>query len=156
MSAPLVIAVPAKGRLQENAENFFARAGLRLVKPRGARDYRGTIDGLDGVEIAYLSAAEIMLDRKPDMPVRVSFRRAHLGPGFVAVFSTTIKQDIPILVTVKSKALGTTQRFPLHLSQAVPSELGHAEGVAIDSGDEITVTNSNYDPLAVVFSPPPS
>jgi ATP phosphoribosyltransferase len=59
MSAPLIIAVPAKGRLQENAENFFARAGLRLVKPRGARDYRGTIEGLDGVEIAYLSASEI-------------------------------------------------------------------------------------------------
>ena len=29
MSAPLVIAVPSKGRLQENAEAFFARAGLR-------------------------------------------------------------------------------------------------------------------------------
>ena len=28
MSAPLVIAVPAKGRLQEHAEAFFARAGL--------------------------------------------------------------------------------------------------------------------------------
>jgi ATP phosphoribosyltransferase len=59
MSAPLVLAVPAKGRLQENAEAFFARAGLTLVKPRGARDYRGTIAGLDGVEIAYLSASEI-------------------------------------------------------------------------------------------------
>ena len=54
MSAPLVIAVPAKGRLQENAEAFFARAGLELVKPRGARDYRGAIAGLDGVEVAYL------------------------------------------------------------------------------------------------------
>ena len=59
MNTPLVIAVPAKGRLQENAEEFFARAGLRLVKSRGARDYRGTIEGLDGVEIAYLSASEI-------------------------------------------------------------------------------------------------
>ena len=59
MSAPLVLAVPAKGRLQENAEAFFARAGLALVKPRGARDYRGTIAGLDGVEVAYLSASEI-------------------------------------------------------------------------------------------------
>jgi ATP phosphoribosyltransferase len=59
MSAPLIIAVPAKGRLQENAESFFARAGLKLVKPRGARDYRGTIAGMDGVEIAYLSASEI-------------------------------------------------------------------------------------------------
>jgi ATP phosphoribosyltransferase len=59
MSASLVIAVPAKGRLQENAEAFFGRAGLKLVKPRGARDYRGTVVGLEGIEIAYLSASEI-------------------------------------------------------------------------------------------------
>ena len=59
MSAPLILAVPSKGRLQENAESFFARAGLPLVKPRGAREYRGTIAGLDGVEVAYLSASEI-------------------------------------------------------------------------------------------------
>ena len=42
MSA-FVIAVPAKGRLMENAEDFFARAGLALTKPRGAREYRGAI-----------------------------------------------------------------------------------------------------------------
>src|SRR4051812_22692916 len=59
MSAPFVIAVPAKGRLQENAARFFSRAGLELIKPRGARDYRGTIAGLAGVEVAFLSAAEI-------------------------------------------------------------------------------------------------
>ena len=59
MSAPLILAVPSKGRLQQNAESFFARAGLELVKPRGARDYRGTVAGFDGIEIAYLSAAEI-------------------------------------------------------------------------------------------------
>ena len=59
MSAPLIIAVPAKGRLQESAEAFFARAGLTLIKPRGARDYRGAIAGLDDVEVAYLSASEI-------------------------------------------------------------------------------------------------
>jgi ATP phosphoribosyltransferase len=59
MSTPIVIAVPSKGRLQENAEAFFARAGLNLVKPRGAREYRGAIAGLDNVEVAYLSAADI-------------------------------------------------------------------------------------------------
>ena len=59
MSSPLVLAVPAKGRLQENAEAFFARSGLTLIKPRGARDYRGAVAGLDGVEVAYLSASEI-------------------------------------------------------------------------------------------------
>jgi ATP phosphoribosyltransferase len=60
MSAPVVVAIPAKGRLQQNAESFFARAGLELIKPRGARDYRGTIANFAGVEVAYLSAAEIV------------------------------------------------------------------------------------------------
>ena len=60
MSEPFIIAVPAKGRLQENAEAFFARAGLDLVKPRGARDYRGSIADLPAVGVAYLSAAEIV------------------------------------------------------------------------------------------------
>jgi ATP phosphoribosyltransferase len=59
MSTPFVVAVPSKGRLQENAEAFFAQANLTLAKPRGAREYRGTISCLDNVEIAYLSASEI-------------------------------------------------------------------------------------------------
>ena len=57
--SPLVLAVPSKGRLQENAEAFLGGAGLKLVQPRGAREYRGTIDGYEGIEVAYLSAAEI-------------------------------------------------------------------------------------------------
>src|SRR4029078_7417192 len=59
MSAPLITAVPSRARLQENTEAFFGRAGLQLVKPRGARDYRGAIADLPGVEVAYLSAGEI-------------------------------------------------------------------------------------------------
>jgi len=59
MSAPFVVAVPSKGRLQENAEAFFTHAGLSLAKPRGAREYRGAMTGYDHVEIAYLSASEI-------------------------------------------------------------------------------------------------
>src|ERR671930_15008 len=45
--------------LHENAARFFSRAGLELIKPRGARDYRGTIAGLPSIEVAFLSAAEI-------------------------------------------------------------------------------------------------
>ena len=56
----LVLAVPSKGRLQENANAFFGRAGLEVVRGRGLRDYRGTLAGLEGVEIAFLSASEIV------------------------------------------------------------------------------------------------
>lgn len=67
----LVIAVPSKGRLQENAQAFFSRAGLDLVSARGAREYRGAIAGVDGVEVAYLSASEIV--------AQLADGRVHLG-----------------------------------------------------------------------------
>ena len=60
MSEPFVLAVPSKGRLQENATAFFGRAGLKLVQGRGARDYRGSLEGIDGVEVAFVSASEIV------------------------------------------------------------------------------------------------
>ncbi len=56
---PLVLAVPSKGRLQENAAAFFGRAGLQFVQARGERDYRGSIAGFENVEVLYLSASEI-------------------------------------------------------------------------------------------------
>jgi ATP phosphoribosyltransferase len=68
---PLVLAVPSKGRLQENATAFFARAGLSFVQSRGARDYRGAIAGLADVEVAFLSASEIT--------AQLATGAAHLG-----------------------------------------------------------------------------
>ena len=56
----LILAVPSKGRLQENAAAFFARAGLVFAQSRGARDYRGSLAGVPDVEVAFLSASEIV------------------------------------------------------------------------------------------------
>ncbi len=58
-ASKLIVAVPSKGRLQENANAFFGRAGLDVVQGRGARDYRGVLRGVDNVEIAFLSASDI-------------------------------------------------------------------------------------------------
>ncbi len=59
VDAPLTLAVPSKGRLQENTFAFFARAGLPLAQGRGSRDYRGVIAGVPDVEVLFLSASEI-------------------------------------------------------------------------------------------------
>jgi ATP phosphoribosyltransferase len=56
----LVIAVPSKGRLQENTAAFFHRAGLTLAQEGGARDYRGSLRGLPDAEVLFLSASEIV------------------------------------------------------------------------------------------------
>jgi ATP phosphoribosyltransferase len=70
-SPQLTLAVPSKGRLQENAFNFFARAGLKLVQGRGVRDYRGVLREIPGVEVAFLSASEIV--------AQLAAGAAHLG-----------------------------------------------------------------------------
>jgi ATP phosphoribosyltransferase len=69
--SPLILAVPSKGRLQENAAAFFARAGLVFTQTRGARDYRGTLKGVPDVEVAFLSASEIV--------TQLATGAAHLG-----------------------------------------------------------------------------
>jgi ATP phosphoribosyltransferase len=69
--APLILAVPSKGRLQENAAAFFARAGLIFTQSRGARDYRGTLAGVPDVEVLFLSASEIV--------TQLAQGTAHLG-----------------------------------------------------------------------------
>jgi ATP phosphoribosyltransferase len=59
MSGPLILAIPSKGRLQAATQEFFARVGLAIVPSGSARSYRGRIEGIVGVEVAYLSAPEI-------------------------------------------------------------------------------------------------
>jgi ATP phosphoribosyltransferase len=52
MSAPLVLAIPSKGRLQAASLECFARAGLDIVPAGSARSSRGCIAGLAAVVIA--------------------------------------------------------------------------------------------------------
>ena len=59
MSEPLIIAIPSKGRLQEQTRAFFERSGLTIRQARGARDYFGSIDGLTGAQVQFRSASEI-------------------------------------------------------------------------------------------------
>jgi ATP phosphoribosyltransferase len=71
MSENLVLAVPSKGRLMEQTSELFERAGLPLRKVGSERGYRGMIEGLDGVDVVFVSASEIAEQLRAG--------RAHLG-----------------------------------------------------------------------------
>jgi ATP phosphoribosyltransferase len=71
MSAPLIFAVPSKGRLMEQTAEFLAKSGLKLQKVGHDRGYRGEIEGLDGIDVAFVSASEIVAE--------LNRGRAHLG-----------------------------------------------------------------------------
>lgn len=59
MSAPVIFAIPSKGRLKEQVEGWLADAGLKLEADGGERGYRARIDGLPGLEVRLISAGEI-------------------------------------------------------------------------------------------------
>jgi ATP phosphoribosyltransferase len=59
MKGALVLALPSKGRLMEDSEALLKRAGF-MIEKRDARGYRGRLAGEDDIEIAFLSAGEIV------------------------------------------------------------------------------------------------
>ncbi len=59
MSDKIIIALPSKGRLMEQASNLFDEAGMAIERSGNARGYFGRLSGYDNVEIRFLSASEI-------------------------------------------------------------------------------------------------
>ncbi len=71
MSA-LTLAIPSKGRLMEATSGLLEKSGFAIARLGADRGYRGRLTGIDGVEIAFLSASEIaqnLRDGKIDMGV---------------------------------------------------------------------------------------
>ncbi|GKX34191.1 MAG: ATP phosphoribosyltransferase [Rhizobiaceae bacterium MnEN-MB40S] len=55
----VTIALPSKGRIRDGSIEAFEAAGMRISAVGNERSYRGRIDGIENVEVAYLSASEI-------------------------------------------------------------------------------------------------
>jgi ATP phosphoribosyltransferase len=56
---PLLIALPSKGRLKEQAEAWLADCGLNVRIQGGERGYRASLEGAPGVEAPLLASSEI-------------------------------------------------------------------------------------------------
>ncbi|MCC7320513.1 MAG: ATP phosphoribosyltransferase [Rubellimicrobium sp.] len=67
----LRLGVPSKGRLMEKTFEWFGARGLRLRRAGSERDYAAIAEGIDGIELVLLSAAEI--------PTELAQGRLHLG-----------------------------------------------------------------------------
>lgn len=68
----LTLAIPSKGRLMEATAELLAKAGFTIDRQGADRGYRGLLTGMDGVEVAFLSASEIaqnLRDGKVDLGV---------------------------------------------------------------------------------------
>jgi len=68
---PLKLAVPSKGRLQDQTIEWFAARGIMLERAESGRDYSGQVTGIKNVELVLLSAGEI--------PRELAAGRVHMG-----------------------------------------------------------------------------
>lgn len=71
LSTRLQIALPSKGRLMEQTIEMFRACGLNVRKAGNARGYRGEIEGMENVDVQFVSAPEIATCLKSG--------KAHLG-----------------------------------------------------------------------------
>lgn len=55
----ITIGLPSKGRMKDDCQAIFERAGMKIVAVGNDRSYRGRVEGVDDIEIAFLSASEI-------------------------------------------------------------------------------------------------
>lgn len=81
------------------------------------------------------------------VPVTMATRKAMAGPGFVAIFRTTLPVFINVGVVVHSARLGTTKRFVVQLTPGKATELGWKQGAALEFGDTLTVEEEHYAPI---------
>lgn len=56
---PVTLAIPSKGRLKEQVDACFAKAGVALKQIAGARGYRASVDGHPDIDVMLLSSSEI-------------------------------------------------------------------------------------------------
>jgi len=59
VSEDLILAIPSKGRLKEQVEEWLADAGLPITNAGGGRGYSARMDGIAGISVRLLSASDI-------------------------------------------------------------------------------------------------
>ena len=113
MTAPMIFAIPSKGRLKDQVEAWLAECGFKLEMTGGARGYSAELSGLPGVSVRLLSAGDIaagldagdlhlgvtgedlLRERGDDMDSRVMLLRA-LGFGRADLVVTAPKSWLDV------------------------------------------------------------
>ena len=55
----ITLAVPSKGRLEEQTRAWFAANGMTIIRPGGARSYLGAVEGMPEITVRFFPASEI-------------------------------------------------------------------------------------------------
>ncbi|MDE0305102.1 MAG: ATP phosphoribosyltransferase [Albidovulum sp.] len=176
------LGLPSKGRLQAGTVDWFHSRGLKIGGAGGERGYSGEAEGIEGIEVFFLSAGEIPRDlasgrihvgvtgidvvreNLPDWPSKVG-EVARLGFGFadlvVAVPAAWIDvdslDDLDAVAAHFRRVHGRRLRIATKYHRLVReylSEVGVADYQLVDSrgATEGTVANGAAEAIADISS----
>ncbi len=111
----ITLAVPSKGRLEEQTRDWFARRGLVITRPGGARSYLGAIEGMPEVTVRFYPASEIARE--------------------------LIRGGIDVGVTGRDLIHETSETGPAAVDFAMAMDFGHADVVIAVPDAWIDVTH---------------
>jgi len=87
----------------------------------------------------------------PDLPVRVSSRKALFSNGKVAQVHNFGSTELVIAAAVHSSASNQQNSWRLVIPAGKTMEIGQGQGWAFASGDELTLTETGFRPMKVSF-----
>jgi ATP phosphoribosyltransferase len=137
VSENLIFAIPSKGRLMEQCADALRNAGIVVRKTGPDRGYRGEIEGVAGVEVAFVSASEIVRHLRSgeahlgitgrdlveeyidDWPSKVAIVRAfEFGPADVVVAVPDFWLDVHVMADLEEIAVAFRRKHRRRLRVA--------------------------------------
>jgi hypothetical protein len=82
--------------------------------------------------------------RKPEIPVKVGYRKAVLGPGLVLLMENKSERHLAVLLTVANPTTKQQKSFRVDVSPKQTAEVGHLEGWTFASGDSLKIAHTDY------------
>lgn len=95
-------------------------------------------------EQATAEAVQLQAASRPDLPIKLSFRRALLTQGQVAVMQNLSSRTLEIVLEVQSAATGAHFRRALVINPGQVGQFGPQEGWPFASGQIVTLSNPSF------------
>lgn len=86
---------------------------------------------------------------KPELPVKVSFRKSYLGIGLVALIENSSTRYLTLVLTTRNPTLSSVKRFQIEIEPGDDIAFGHDDGWKFTSGDELGLFHDNYKALKI-------
>src|SRR5882724_1534909 len=128
---------------------------LRLVTDErdfARRELQQTKNELEQTKVRVLQMEPLAIKAR-EMAISVGFRKAIFGSGHVLTLQNKTEKPLGVNITVAdaSGQKGNEFRFVVDGGrfQAVAKEIGHIQGWAFSSGDNIKIVCAGYDPITL-------